>query len=150
MDFKMNGVPGICASENAGVTNLLFPFVTNQGGFDTGIAITNTGKDPFSTVGSSGTCKIHYYGDMGNGKALPSPQTTYAIQPGQMLTFTISQGGPSGSTSWAATFQGYIIASCNFPYAHGFAFVSDLSRFAHGYLALVVCGNRIPVEQLLQ
>ena len=30
------------------VTNLLFPFVTNQAGFDTGIAISNTSRDPFA------------------------------------------------------------------------------------------------------
>jgi hypothetical protein len=33
-----------------------------------------------------------------------------------------------------------MIASCNFQYAHGFAFISDLgaSRVAEGYLALVM------------
>ncbi len=152
MNFKLNGIPGVCASENAGVTNLLFPFVSNQGGFDTGIAITNTGKDPLSTVGSAGTCKIHYYGAMASGGGLPAPQTTFTVQPGQMVAFAISQGGVPGSTSSAAGFQGYIIASCNFPYAHGFAFISDigLRTFGSSYLALVVCNNRTPVEQLLQ
>ena len=33
--------------------NLLFPFVTNQAGFDTGIAIANTSQDPFGTFPSS-------------------------------------------------------------------------------------------------
>ena len=37
-------------------------------------------------------------------------------------------------------FQGYVIAVCNFQYAHGFAFVSDLGarNLAMGYLALVI------------
>ena len=37
-------------------------------------------------------------------------------------------------------FQGYMIAICQFQYAHGFAFVSDLGaqRLAMGYLALVI------------
>jgi uncharacterized protein (TIGR03437 family) len=37
-------------------------------------------------------------------------------------------------------FQGYIIAQCQFQYAHGFAFISDLGaqRLAQGYLALVL------------
>ena len=37
------------------ITTLLFPFVTNQEGFDTGIAITNTSAD-------AGPCTITYYG----------------------------------------------------------------------------------------
>jgi len=37
-------------------------------------------------------------------------------------------------------FQGYMIAICQFQYAHGFAFISDLGarNLAMGYLALVV------------
>jgi hypothetical protein len=37
-------------------------------------------------------------------------------------------------------FQGYMIAVCQFQYAHGFAFVSDLGarNLAMGYLALVM------------
>ncbi len=37
-------------------------------------------------------------------------------------------------------FQGYMFATCNFQFAHGFAFVSDLgaSKLAMGYLALIV------------
>ena len=44
-------------------------------------------------------------------------------------------------TSTAAPgFGGYVIAVCNFQYAHGFAFVSDVGarNLAMGYLALVV------------
>ena len=37
-------------------------------------------------------------------------------------------------------FQGYMIAVCNFRYAHGFAYISDVGaqKLAHGYLALVL------------
>ena len=37
-------------------------------------------------------------------------------------------------------FQGYVIASCQFQFAHGFAFVSDLGarNLAMGYLALII------------
>jgi len=37
-------------------------------------------------------------------------------------------------------FQGYMIAVCNFQYAHGFAFISDLGarNLAMGYLAVVI------------
>ena len=46
------------------VTNLLFPFVTNQAGFDTGIAVANTSRDPFGNAlrPQSGPCTINYYG----------------------------------------------------------------------------------------
>ena len=42
----------------AATTNLLFPYVTNANGFDTGIAISNTSADPFSTATGSGTCTL--------------------------------------------------------------------------------------------
>ena len=37
-----------------------------------------------------------------------------------------------------------LIASCNFPYAHGFAFISDLGarNLAMGYLGQVICTDR--------
>jgi hypothetical protein len=42
----------------------------------------------------------------------------------------------------APNFQGYMIAVCNFQYAHGFAFVSDVGarNLAMGYLALIIPG----------
>jgi len=134
------------------VTNLLFPYVTNQGGFDTGVAIVNTSLDnatgssgtpanqPFNTTTQHGVCNVYYFGAMGNGGQLPAPQTTVDIAAGQMVTFALSQGGVAGATSSAASFQGYIIARCNFQYAHGFAFISDVgaNEVSHGYLALVI------------
>jgi len=45
----------------------------------------------------------------------------------------------------APGFQGYIIAVCNFQFAHGFAFISDLGarNLAMGYLALVLPNQRL-------
>ena len=37
-------------------TILLFPYVTNQAEFDTGLAIANTSQDPFGTPAQSGSC----------------------------------------------------------------------------------------------
>ena len=44
------------------------------------------------------------------------------------------------ASTLAPGFSGYIIAVCNFQYAHGFAFVSDVGarNLAMGYLALVM------------
>jgi hypothetical protein len=121
-------------------TNLLFPFVSNQAGFDTGVAIANTTADPYGTSPQSGNCELNYYGATTGGGAAPSKQTTTTpLQGGQTATFTLSSGGTNGIAATPG-FQGYMIAICNFRYAHGFAFVSDVGaqRLSHGYLALVL------------
>lgn len=118
-------------------TNLLFPFVTNQAGFDTGIAISNTSLDPFKTATQQGTCTMNYYGNT-NGGAAPAAATSPVVAAGTTLVFLLSSGG----SGVAATpgFQGYMIAQCAFQYAHGFAFISDVgaNKLAEGYLALVL------------
>jgi hypothetical protein len=124
---------------NACSTNLLFPFVTNQAGFDTGIAIANTSLDPFKTATQAGPCTINYYGNTTGGGAAPAPfTTTTAVAAGTELVFNISSGG--GGVPATPGFQGYIIAQCAFQYAHGFAFISDIGgqKVAEGYLALVM------------
>jgi len=134
-------------------TNLLFPFVTNQAGFDTGIAITNTSADPL-TSGSpqgdparlnSGQCTLSYYGRLANGQTPTnaSETTSSPVTTDQALTMVLSSGGNYGLRG-NANFQGYIIAQCNFLFAHGFAFITDgpigQARVAEGYLALVLDG----------
>jgi len=108
-------------------TSLLFPYVTEQAGFDTGLAIANTSTDPFGTSPQTGTCTLYWYG---------------ANQPANTPPFSVATGTVwTGLTSLLApNFQGYMIAICNFEYAHGFAFVSDLGarNLAMGYLALIM------------
>jgi hypothetical protein len=108
-------------------TVLLYPYVTNQGGFDTGLAIANTSTDPFGTKPQAGTCALNWYGD----KA-PTTSNTPSIASGTVYSFLTSAS--------ATGFQGYLIATCNFQLAHGFAFISDLGarNLAMGYLALVL------------
>jgi hypothetical protein len=127
-------------------TNLLFPYVTNLAGFDTGIAIANTSSDPFSSANAgAGNCTLRYYGMMANGSAptKTSETTTTPVAAGSTLTMILSSGGGYGVTG-NANFQGYIIATCDFLYAHGFAFITDgpigQARVAEGYLALVLDG----------
>jgi len=127
------------------VTNLLFPFVTNQAGFDTGIAISNTSRDPFANQNTrlqAGTCTLNYYGGTTGGGAAPAAQTSNAnVEAGAQLLFVLSSGGNLGIAATPG-FQGYIIAQCRFQYAHGFAFITDgpigQARVAEGYLALVM------------
>jgi hypothetical protein len=124
-------------------TNLLFPFVTNQAGFDTGIAISNTSQDIFTASSDqSGPCRINYFGGTTGGGPAPATQTTSAAVPaGGQVLFVLSSGGTLGITGTPG-FQGYIIAQCDFQYAHGFAFITDgpigAARVAEGYLALVM------------
>jgi hypothetical protein len=119
---------------NLCTTSLLFPFVTNELGFDTGLAIANTSTDPFGTVGATaqaGTCTLNFYGA---GAPSPSNVTTPNVPSGTVYTSVLS--------SVAAGFQGYIIAQCQFQYAHGFAFVTDgvgaTGGLSQGYLAGVI------------
>lgn len=127
---------------NACSTNILFPFLTNQVGFDSGIAIANTSTDPFGTAPQSGPCKLNYYGETTGGGAAPAAQTSAVIPSGRTLTATLSSGGNYGVAATPG-FQGYVIAQCNFQYGHGFAFISDVgaNRVSEAYLALIMDGQ---------
>ena len=125
------------SSFNTCTTSLLFPFVTNQLGFDTGIAIANTSTDPFAStlkggaVAQAGTCALNFYG---SGAPTPANATTPNVPTGTVYTQVLS--------GVAAGFQGYVIAQCNFQYAHGFAFITNAgasnNAVAQGYLAGVI------------
>jgi len=118
--------------------NLLFPFVTNIAGFDTGVALANTSLDPFGTSPQTGTVTLNYYGTTSGGGAAPAAfTTTSAIPGGSELIFTLSNGGNYGTPATPG-FEGYIIAQANFQFCHGFAFISDVGaqKLAEGYLAI--------------
>ena len=103
-------------------TTLLFPFVTNQQGFNTGLAITNASE-------GSGSCTIEYSGP----DAPEDMMTPEDIAGGEQWVGVLS--------NMATEFQGYITASCEFRNAHGFAFITgggETPTLAQGYLAVVV------------
>ena len=76
-------------------TTLLFPFVTNRFGFDTGIAVSNTSEDWKGTQKQRGVCMVHYIGDIGdNGPRVPMDETSTIIEGGEQMTFTLSAGNP--------------------------------------------------------
>jgi hypothetical protein len=114
---------------NICATNLLFPFVTNQLGFDTGLAIANTSLDApvFATTPQTGACTLYSY-----GTNAPAAVVSPTVNPGTVWTTLASLSMPN--------FQGYVIARCTFQYAHGFAFVSDVGarNLAMGYLPLII------------
>jgi len=147
-------------------TTLLFPYVTAnpQGGlgqgFDTGMAIANTSKDPFTgsvaptgfpaslyglnipttpaagTLSETGSCTLYPYGNTISSTNVlgpaPAPlqgcDTILNGQPGTNCFPVVPSGSVAVVNAFTVfpTFQGYVIAVCNFQYAHGYAAVTDL------------------------
>lgn len=135
---------------SACVTNLLFPFVTNQAGFDTGIALINTSQSnftgdsgtpanaPFNIAAQTGACTLYYFGV--NAPAAPQVTPPIGVDTTGSLLNRVMYAFSLSTVVSGEGFQGYIIARCNFQYGHGYAFISDLGadELAHGYLALVI------------
>jgi hypothetical protein len=136
--------------------NMLFPYVTQAPGYDTGIAIANTTADPYGTTAQQGSIEFWYYGTLTNGGAAPGTQCTNTASPGTCPGTTVVAGGQvltytlyNGSAQWGldnrgAGFTGYLIAQAQFQYCHAFAFISALGAgptaagLSEGYLALIL------------
>jgi len=123
-------------------TNLLYSFVVGAvpdgsgvvRGFNTGVSIANTSEDPYDTDPQEGTCTLHGF-PQGTGAAVEF--TTPNIESGDTWTSTLS------AIPAFRGLIGYVIAVCNFQFAHGFAFITDtgagtINELAQGYLALVI------------
>ncbi len=127
-------------------TVLLFPYITADAGFNTGIAISNTSADPLTAPGptqtSTGSCSLSFYGtNAPTGTIAPlGPIPAGNGSDTSKFTFMLYDIAPN--------FTGYMFAVCDFQYAHGFAFISDLGvrNLAMGYLALIV-NNGVPLNQ---
>jgi hypothetical protein len=160
---------------NRCVTYLLFPFVTgnNIPGFTTGMAIANTSSDDavFVTAGGVTASRtaaaqagaITLFGWHNSNKdATGSSTTTFTPSTftGAAVSAVVSASLSAGD-SWSgvidgaagfAGFQGYVIAKCDFQYAHGFSFIvgkynsGTVFDVAHGYLALVIPDPSITVR----
>jgi hypothetical protein len=105
------------------VTNILFPYVTNTAGFDTGVAVMNTTKDNLGTTAQDGqTCTYNFF-----GTNAPSGGTVTgkAINGGAYESFTLSGGGPDFTGPVAPGFTGYVIATCGFQLGHGLYFFTN-------------------------
>jgi len=134
---------------SACTTSLLFPFITNVSGFETGLAIANTTTDNLGKNGASsaspttGTCTISFYG---NGATNPAAFTTtalgaYSASPAAAPVYANVLTSMAG-----ANFTGYAIATCNFNDAHGFGYIVDnfgqTNGTAQGFVAIVLPSNR--------
>ena len=123
-------------------STILFPFVTNQASFDTGLVVSNTSEDWLGTDPQDGACEIHYHGSTTGGGAAPATDPTAVINAGEQLIWLLSSGNPAQDVDPASEFQGYIIVVCDFQYGHGYAFITDgfgsVPTLAQGYLALIL------------
>jgi hypothetical protein len=96
-------------------------------------------------VAQKGTCTLDYFGNI-DGAAIPeadASQTTEVIEAGTQAIGLVSSG--IKGTKGLPKFGGYVIAKCNFQYAHGYAFLyTGGASFAgaQGYLALVLDGDK--------
>ena len=125
-------------------TTLVFPFVTNQAGFTTGIVITNGSRQALAGAsgGQAGSCDVHYYGATAEGREVLLIQHSTMIDAGDQLVFTLSGGNSGRNILGTNQFQGYMMAVCGNPRARGYAFISDgfggIADLGMGYLAPVV------------
>jgi hypothetical protein len=156
----------IGASVQNCMTNLLYPYVTTLAGYFTGIEVANTSLDtawnlgspstepvawgtkadpaPFNTAPQTGPCYLYLFGstvpqNMANGgtavEAIASALTP-PILAGQVFADTLPTiFNLSGNT---APVSGYVIASCQFQYGHGYGFLITGAGAPTGYLALVI------------
>jgi len=103
-------------------TTVLFPFVSNQGGYDTGIAISNASTVPTGSTttaygtasATSGSCNAYFYGA---NPPSTNPYSVGTITSGSSAVFDVQTVAPN--------FSGYVVVTCNFTGAHGYAFVSN-------------------------
>jgi hypothetical protein len=107
-------------------TYLLFTFITNDGSYDTQFIISNTSADPFGTTQQSGTCTLNWYGAF----APATPTTTPSVAAGMFYY--------SAASVLAPNFQGYMIATCNFRYAHGVAYLASGNQIISSVPAQVI------------
>jgi hypothetical protein len=128
------------------VTNFMFPYVTNQAGYDSSFSIANTTSDDsafgagLGAAPQSGTCTLTFW---------PTTDQTNVVL-GTTLQYTtpsVPSGGVYAFSQSSTVFSGqsgYVIGSCRFLNAHAFAFltngfgVSTGPQLSHGYLGLIL------------
>jgi len=132
-----NGILTACS------TTLLFPYVVNVSGYDTGIAISNTSTGVTGAAATTGGCTVTFYGNASTAVAYStgniasgSPASTVA---GPTAAFLLSDKAPG--------LNGYAVAVCNFAQAHGYAFVTSAAgtpaATSASYLAVVTNINGV-------
>ena len=105
---------------------LVFPFISNMGGFDTGVVLVNDSK-------VDGECSLFWDGVMltnDDDEVVVADRDMMDVDSKDQTAFILSMqnGG----------FQGLLSAECSFSSAYGYAYITDTSGTgAQGYLAEV-------------
>jgi len=134
------------ANIGAAKTTMLVPYAVRVGAYDTGMAIANTTKDPFTTGGataSDGPISFYLYPRTSTGAGTAASFTTDATKrPGDGLDSTgkvVAGGLWSGllsqlvaQTTLPADFIGYVFIEANFLDAHGVAYLLTGSNISSG------------------
>ena len=137
-------------------TILLVPFVSDSSGFSTHVAISNTTLDQLGTAPHAGTVQICYF----TGRVPPGPPpcqtTSSAVPAGAVVEFTLAGGGSFGIGAEPG-FEGYLVIKCEFPGAHGFAYLSGKGTATSDFTGMSIPVHVVPeprnlsfVEQLGQ
>lgn len=117
---------------SACTSTILFPYVVNTPGYDTGLAVSNAGNLT-GNGGQTGTCQWDFYGDSAPAAEI-APSA--AIAPGTTNAALLSALAPG--------FSGFAVATCNFQNAYGYAFIVGKlggNEVAQGYLGLLGMGK---------
>ena len=145
------------ASIIAANTTLLIPYLLYDGtiAYDTGIAISNTTKDPgFSpggAVATAGSMTFSLYPRTATGAGTALTVTTSASQlitgsAGLSTDGTLASGGTFTvllkdlykAANGTGSFYGYMFVQAGFLNAHGVAFITDFNRFTSATPLLVL------------
>jgi hypothetical protein len=130
----------------AAASTLLIPFATVGGGYDTGLAITNTTGDG-EVAPQNGPITFVLFPNNGNPS---STFTTPAVNATRMYVANLSQILPIATPPIITGFQGWIEVRANFTNAHGVAYVYNGAGFTSFTPVLVVLTPRPPLEGLDQ
>ena len=143
------------------MTTLLYPYLVNGGGWDTGIAVSNTTLDPFNVPSAmdtpSGPNPLDLQPYYGKGSATPQTgpctyylfanatapwaavYTTPIVKPGSTYAFDMGLDLKPGVA-------GYAIAVCDFQNAHGYAFIT-YALFGNNGVAANYLADVLPSPQ---
>ena len=93
--------------------SMLFPYVTQAPGYDTGIAVANTTNDPQPV-------EFLYFGVFG----FVGAQKSSPVALGQIMRYDLSTGSKEWGISPMRDFVGYVIAKTQWPSCYGFAYLA--------------------------
>jgi len=132
---------------------ILFQYATDRDGYQTGLAVTNTGKDSIFKPTKGETGPVIWY-LFANGVTTPIIYQTKAtdgtgldasgnLEPGNTLAITLDELlNASGNSSLVGTFSGYVIALGEFNYGHGYDIIVDSAGHFSSLNALFL-GNAV-------